>query len=67
MKHIVVTPAPGRRIRVPETGAIIHGEMPVVDSLYYRRRIAEGDLVEVVQTTAAPPAEAASRQSKKDT
>lgn len=65
MSHIIVSPAPGRRIRVPETGQIITPETPVIDSLYYRRRIAEGDLVEVIQTTAVPPAEPA-RPTKKD-
>lgn len=59
---LVVKPAPGRRVRdprtkqpLPETGA----EVP--DSVYWRRRLADGDVVRIAPAAPAPAAATAGR------
>lgn len=49
-RRLFVKPATGRRVVNPETNRVIpaEGEL-VLDNKYFRRRIAQGDVVEATQ------------------
>ena len=52
MTTIIVRPVEGRRVRMPVSSEIITVEIAVEDAPFFRRRIADGDLV-LVETPAA--------------
>ncbi len=55
MQTLFVRPAPGARVRDPDTKAPIPADGAVVpDNGYWRRRLRVGDVVLVVETAHAP-------------
>lgn len=64
-RRIFVVPAAGRHIIDPETNRPIPPEGALVlDNKYYRRRIAEGDVVETVMSDAVNTAKAKNSSKK---
>lgn len=62
MTAIMVTAAPGRRVRIPDGTVLAEGESATVErDLFVARRLADGDLVEMPATAGGSRKEGAGR------
>ena len=51
MTTIFIRPVEGRRVRLPESTEVVTAEIAVEDSIYWQRRLADGDVTLVPQGT----------------